>query len=309
MSPRQPSASRTAMLTAMLLGGASSQAASLPVGLGWHELPNTRLRAYCPSESVYPDIGGGSHCAAVTGAWSGAVFDAAGNRLLIHGGGHSDWGGNEIYELDLDTVAMRRINEPSYPVRDGCAFGGTNPDGRPVARHTYNNIEYLPVQNLMFLYGGSRWSCGYFGDDTWTFNPATDTWTARSNVNAPRGEFSLSIVRDPVSGLLYARDTNNLYSFNPANFSWSKRSADNDLSVNSYKAGVIDPLRRRYFFYVAGTRSLNSYDISNPTVQLTMTTTAVPTCSFMDQDAAGWEYDPTLDRLVAWNGGKCAVPA
>ncbi len=288
---------------AMLGSTGDLRAGSLPQGPGWHELPNTALRPHCPSEAMYPGISGGSGCAGVIG-YSGASFDAARNRLLIQGGGHFDWGGNEVYELDLDTVEMRRLNAPSYPLRDGCLFGGTYADGRPVSRHTYNQLEYLPEQDRVFMFGGSRWSCGFLSDDTWTYDTDTDQWFAHPGTVQPRPAFSLSIVHDPVSGLLYARDANNVFSYDPQTQAWTKRSNDNDLAVNDYKSGVIHPGLRRYFFFVAGSRVLHSYDISSTTAQLSLTSTPTPSCAFMDSDAVGWNYDPELDRLVAWRGGN-----
>jgi hypothetical protein len=132
-------ASLGAILAALLAAAPAHVPAGTPPGmLGWTELPNTRLRTHCPSDQAYPDLHGGSGCAGVTQAWGGAAFDEAGNRLLIDGGGHSDWAGNEVYELDLDNGVMRRLNNPSYPVRDGCVAGtnSTYADGRPVAAMT-----------------------------------------------------------------------------------------------------------------------------------------------------------------------------
>ena len=278
-----------------------AQASVLPDGPGWHELPNTQLRTLCPSDSTYPDLHGGSGCAGVT-AYSGGTFDTNGNRLLIAGGGHSDWGGNEVYALDLDSAALERLNAPSYPVRDGCVNGGTNADGRPVARHTYNHLEFLPASGEMFLYGGSLWQCGNLSQDSWTFNTASLTWTARPSALTPRGSFAVGVVRDPVSGLLYARDEYNLWSYDPAAHAWSKRSDDNDLAVESYKGAVIQPNLHRYYFYVSGTRTLLSYDIGAATGLLTLQSQPAPTCAFMDHDAVGWNYDADLDRLVAWHG-------
>jgi hypothetical protein len=196
---------------------------------------------------------------------------------------------------------VRRLNEPSV-ARDGCSNGGTNADGRPVARHTYTNIEYLPGSNLIFLFGGGLSFNGCLADDSWTFDPAANQWTARPSAVKPRPDFNMAIVRDPPSGLLYARDAEHLYSYDPATFVWTRRS-DDDLVIDSYKSAVIDPVRRRYHFYVAGTRRLRSYDIASPTAMLSLQQRDTPGCSFMDQDAIGWAYDPVLDRFVAWNGG------
>jgi hypothetical protein len=280
-------------------------AGSLPSGIGWHELPNTRLRPHCPTETQYPGIYGGTGCDSVTIAWGGAAFDIEGNRLLLNGGGHADWGGNEVYELDLDSVVMRRLNNPSYPLRDGCAAGtdSTYADGRPVSRHTYNHLAYIEEQDLMFLFGGSRWFCGYFGDDTWTFDPALDRWTARDNTDAPIGEFGLSISRDPATGLLWARDSRRLHAYDPAVHRWQRRSSDSDLSLSNYRSAVIDPVRGRYFLYTAGDRTLHHYDLRSTAALLTIVSRAAPSCTFMDRDAAGWAYDPRLGRLVAWVGG------
>ncbi len=295
---------RLLLLTAAIAAPASG--GTLPQGYGWHALPNTKLRPLCPSLAQYPALQGGSGCAGIVRAWGGGAFDPAGNRLFITGGGHADWAGNEVYELDLDTVTMRRLNAPSYPVRDGCEAANDSKyaDGRPVSRHTYNHLEWLPGTNELLMYGGSRWECGFFGDDTWVFDPAQDRWTELPSANAPMGEYGLSLVRDPVSGLVYARDTYHLWSWSPMTRTWTQRSNDSDLATENARSGVVDPVRRRYFFYTAGSRTLHGYDISAATGMLTIESRPAPTCTFMDEDAAGWAYDAGLDRIVAWNDGN-----
>src|SRR5690348_7701856 len=68
----------------------------------WQELPNTQLQSVCP-----PDNFGGMNyafsafCSNVIAAWNGAVADTTRNRLIIWGGGHTDYYGNEIYSLNL----------------------------------------------------------------------------------------------------------------------------------------------------------------------------------------------------------------
>lgn len=295
---------RTSILVAGLAAAAIAQGGVLPDGPGWHELPNTRLRPLCPSDATYPALHGGSGCAGVT-AYSGGTFDPIGNRLLIAGGGHNDWGGNEVYALDLDTAALTRLNLPSYPVRDGCVNGGTNADGRLVARHTYNHLAFLPglgASGTMFLYGGSIWQCGNLGQDSWTFDLATLQWTPHPGAVAPRGSFAVGVARDPVSGLVYARDEYNVWSYDPGVHAWTKRSNDNDLATEAYKGAVIHPDLRRYYFYVSGTRTLHSYPVAAITGLLTIQSVPAPSCAFMDHDAIGWSYDADLDRIVAWHG-------
>jgi hypothetical protein len=152
------------------------------------------------------------------------------------------------------------------------------------------------------MYGGSRWYCGWFGDDTWTFDPAANTWTARAGNNNLRADFGVGVVRDPNSGLIYARDNEDLYSYNTTLHQWTQRSTDG-ISLSSYKQAVIDPKRRRYYFYVADDRHLYWHDISSTTSQPPLQSAMTTGCEFMDNDAAGLVYDPVLDRLVAWVDG------
>jgi hypothetical protein len=277
-------------------------AGEIPAQLGWHELPNTRLRAVCPTPAQYPEIQGAEGCAAITEDWSGAAFDASGNKLYITGGGHGGYAGNEFYVLDVNALTLTRINEPSTPVRDGCQFNGIYADGRPVSRHTYQHLEFLPGVNRVFMVGGSRWECGFFIDDAWTFDPAANQWTTRSMANGPNVGFGLSLARDPHAGLIYAHDDFDLYSYNPNTDAWTLR-AQNASGPGDYKSGVIDPLRRRYYYYVNDNRMLFWYDITSATGTLTRQSGATTDCVFMDTYAAGWDYEPVLDRLVAWPGG------
>jgi hypothetical protein len=276
-------------------------AQTIPDTPGWHELANTRIRPLCPAIMTF-EYG---NCRAVTAAWGGAVLDATRNRLYILGGGHADYAGNEVYRLDLNNLSMTRINEPSFPVRNGCEVGNQSmyADGRPVARHTYSNIEWLPASDRILLYGGSRWQCGYLADDTWLFDPAGNTWTRVTTTFQPPGTFNMGLTRDPQTQRVYARTENQLYSFDPGAQTWTTRSEE--FSVSAYKNAVLDPVRRRYYWYVQGETTLRWYDVANPNAtDLQSQSLATTGCAaFMADGDAGWQYDAALDRLVAWTNG------
>jgi len=98
---------------------------SAPAGR-WYQFPSSRLDAVAPSP-LPP-----GYIAAVMVAWSGGVFDTDRDRLVVWGGGHSDYGGNEVYAfgpLSSDTPRWERLTDPSNPPANNVVRAG---DGRPV---------------------------------------------------------------------------------------------------------------------------------------------------------------------------------
>src|SRR2546422_157047 len=114
---------------------ASSGGGGIPSSLGWYQIPNTKLSSVCPS-------GAGTACANVVAAWSGGIADTSRNRLITWGGGHTDYSGNELYALDLNSLTMLRLTNPSSPVASSCV--AADPDGNPNSRHTYGGLAYIP---------------------------------------------------------------------------------------------------------------------------------------------------------------------
>src|SRR5262245_33687406 len=87
-----------------------SARAAIPDQLGWYEIPNQQLGPICQF--------GPASCWGIF-AWSGGVMDTLRNRLIIWGGGHSDYSGNEVYALNLGaTPFIERINDST---EGGCS--------------------------------------------------------------------------------------------------------------------------------------------------------------------------------------------
>jgi chitodextrinase len=280
----------------------------IPSTLGWYSIPNTQLRSVCAAAQGFA-VGGSSGCPAITDAWSGGAFDTSRNRLLIWGGGHGDYAGNEVYALELDTLILRRLNDPSIPVRDGCGSnGGTYAYGKPAARHSYTNLAYLPNQDAMFFFGGSPYACGGILGDTWLFDFSNLSWAKKSGTNGPGpnigSSFSVAAAYDPNTGLVYERAGSDLFSYNPATDVWTKRSSSSN-GMSDYKNGVIDPVRKKYFLYENGFTTLYWYDISSPTALVPRQSGQTTGCSgFIGNYSAGIAYDPIQDRIIGWNGGN-----
>ena len=115
--------------------------------------------------------------------------------MVITGGGHADYYGNEVYIYDLATERWTRRNNPSTAFTGA---GDTDPmcdwvhgeygDGSPIASHTYNNLQVVPngVNGLLLnslsaaLYGSGGRSNGW----SHACDLATGVWFRYSNNTA-----------------------------------------------------------------------------------------------------------------------------
>src|SRR5262245_24509780 len=72
----------------------------------WYEFPNSRIRDVLPSP--LPE---GSVTAML--AYSGGAFDTRRNRLMVWGGGHAAYAGNEMYAFDVASGRWSRLTTPT----------------------------------------------------------------------------------------------------------------------------------------------------------------------------------------------------
>jgi hypothetical protein len=152
----------------------------------WYMVPNSRLDAVFPS----PLPPGNTGPDAVVSKWSGAVYDSQRDRLVVWGGGHWDYSGNEIYVFRLNSengdpaLTWKRITNPSSDV------SGQGPyynDGKPRSRHTYNYIEYIPAPfDRLCTFGGTSLYPGTVTPNTDCFNFGTSQWTQYANSPSKR---------------------------------------------------------------------------------------------------------------------------
>lgn len=184
------------ILVAGLLSGAAIAQSSQTGAGGWTDLPNTWLQSVCPAQNFGAiTYDWQFYCKGVVRAWSGAIADTSRNRMILWGGGHSDYDGNELYSLDLNTHTLTRLNDPTVPTsRSSGTTCTTSPlssgeevplptGGYPNARHTYAGLVYIPYADRMFAFGGSLAPCGEGSLDTWTLNLATLQWQKMNPVN------------------------------------------------------------------------------------------------------------------------------
>jgi hypothetical protein len=261
----------------------------------------------CAADNGFPQIAGTDGCPAVTAAWNSGVLDSTRNRLIIFGGGHNDYGGNEIYALNLDTQTVQRLTDPGLPAAPSSPCQDSVANGtQPNSRHTYDGIEYLPNVDKMFVFGGSlRCSSGAFGQDTWTFSFVTNTWQ-RMNPSGtiPHAIPGIVSAYDPNTGLLFLYDDLFFYSYDPKANVFTKLTS-NQQPIGYNLNATIDPKRKKFIMVgydsVQAAGRVWSVDISAGSGY---TLTEVKTTggdTVINTGYPGVDYDPKTDRLVAWS--------
>jgi hypothetical protein len=278
--------------------------AELPSAMGWSALPNTQLRPVCAAEHGFPQANGASGCEGITSAWSSGVMDTKRNRLIIFGGGHNDYYGNELYAANLDTQTLTRITDPGLPTADGstCSEGIAN-NTQPNSRHTYDGIEYIERADKMFVFGGSlACAAGNFGKDTWTFDFTTSRWQKMNPTGPiPWGDAGVMTAYDPQSGLIYLHDRLNLYTYDVAADKYTKVSAS-QVAMGYHMGATIDTKRRKFVIvgYDAGAGGgrVYTYDLGASSSRVTVNSTGGT--AIVNNNYPGLDYDPVSDRIVGW---------
>jgi len=271
----------------------------MPSDPGWYELPNTKLRPVCATE---PSLRGSTGCAAVIDAWNSGVFDTKRNRLILWGGGHADYYGNELYALNLEKFTIERLTEPGLPAADrkNCVEAIAH-DTQPNARHTYDGIAYMADVDRMFVFGGYLACEGKSSVGTWTFDFATKKWQ-RMNPQGPIPTAGPGIVTayDPGTGKVFLHDKIHLYTYDFHKDSYERRSSQ-PIGTDYHLTGVIDPKRRK--FVMIGGRQSWMYDIASKSSYTPQALTTTGGDIIVHAPYPGLAYHPPTNRIVAWHGG------
>jgi hypothetical protein len=269
----------------------------------WYEIPNSSLAA----ADVYPglDEGDYGYVSGVMGAYSGAVFDTSRNKLLVWGGGHADYGGNEIYAFDLTTLTWSRLWGPSstddmYTSGTYNSYPAGDTNGDPSARHTRDTLVYLPVQDAIYACGGSNWRQSYNLTPwyTWHFDLSTFLWYHRADLTLSGNQLYMSAY-DPTTAYVFARSTAGIYKYNPATYEWSANLRSSGYSID--QSAAIDHVSRKMGFL--GNRLFSTFNVDTAAYAgYNRTTLAGQAIEILDAMSPGIEYHAGEGKFVAWTG-------
>lgn len=98
----------------------------------------------------------------VISAWSSMAWDPNRGDLLFWGGGHANYAGNEVYRWRSANLLWERASLPSEIVFTGGSRYETidGPFASPIAAHTYDSNEFLPLNDRFIVFGGAAFNDG-----------------------------------------------------------------------------------------------------------------------------------------------------
>lgn len=308
-------------------GASTDGGTTLCPDIGWCELSDTHLESVCPDSTKYPDLQANEGCSGVINDWSGGIADEKRNRLLIWGGGHRGYFGNEVYALDLERLVMTRLNDPSDIAGvdlDECTSPEAYPDGRPGSRHTYDGLAYEPKADAMFSVGGAGIPCGYAVTGTWILDLSSVDSTPLGGpapwMNPKPDPFPIKATYgvvadyDPSSKRIIVDDTYNLWSYDITNSKYVKLN-DSDQTgahIDYHMTGRVDPKRKLFVIAGGGDAEgggLRVFDIAAGSAYAQQDWThEVEGCdALLAATSPGLAYDSAQDRMIGWAGGNAVI--
>ena len=96
-------------------------------------------------------------------AWSSMTWDPNRRHLIIWGGGHGNYAGNDVYRFEAADLRWHRAALPSAvhaPFGDRRFFAVDGPLNAPISSHTYDNQEFLPLADRFITFGGASYNTG-----------------------------------------------------------------------------------------------------------------------------------------------------
>jgi hypothetical protein len=255
---------RIAMLTGLLV---LSMVSAMPVGAGEKKpvhKPNPKLAAL--PEATWVKVAPQVPTSMGIMAYSGAVFNSDANCMMIFGGGHGDYWGNEVWKLDMFTLKWTRMYEPSKYGKlnndKGCIVG----DDKPYTRHSYDNMAYITTSKEMLMWSGHGPTCyprrfgGNLPDktgprrggvspcpiDVWTYSLEKNKWQPRFNLpysranqkKAPSGYIG-GTAYDSKRDLVWAvKSAGKIYSFSLKTNKWTGHAPSIKGKVHRKARGV-----------------------------------------------------------------------
>ena len=124
---------------------------------------NSFSSVWTPTE-LRPRVGLGTpEPARIIAAWSSFAWDSNRGDLILYGGGHANYSGNDVYRWRSRTLSWERASLPSQILNISGTLIFTaidGPDSAPASAHTYDNAVFLPKADRYLNFGGAHYNTG-----------------------------------------------------------------------------------------------------------------------------------------------------
>tara|TARA_R110002126_G_scaffold43555_24_gene124962 strand:+ start:821 stop:1954 length:1134 start_codon:yes stop_codon:yes gene_type:complete len=274
---------------------------------GWQPITDTILTEHCPANDLY-DYQFADYCHNVVFAWGGGDLDENTGRLYLWGGGHNDYYGNEVYQLDAINGELQRITEPAMPadpeLRPGLTelapFDGTQPN----SRHTYDGLAFISKTGLLWAFSGGMAgkNPGPAHRDTWLFNPESRRWHKdNATGDIPGGAFGVVAAYDSKTGLVFLHNRAALFSYQsqPEGGVYKQLNSEGGLGLGVNAA--IDPENRKML--IIGNKTQMLFDLTAASDYQRASLPLKGDAEFINQfPAPGLTYNSKDGHFYAWPG-------
>lgn len=266
----------------------------------WAHASGTHLPAY--SGPLAAAIRGNTGPVSVMSTWSGATLDTSAERLIVWGGGHTDYTGNEVYAFSLTNLTWAELTLPSNPAGYG-GTSGTMPDGNPASRHTYDGLIFLPSNKKMLSVGGAIATNGFSDGHAWKFDTVGLTWALTSNNPALNGECCGQLAAYD-SGTTHVFSGNNLQNgiieYDPGADTWSAFGSTT-LTNNTSSSAAVDPIDE--IMVSVGGGAINYVELTGVNKGTVHTPAVSGDTTLQNATAPGFVWHAGSGKFVGWNGG------
>lgn len=278
----------------------------------WVTLPSISTSSALPTP-VPPGMTG---IRSVTDAWCGGALRENGSFYILHGGGHGDYAGNEIYalQLSLDDPQWTRVWGPtpnSSIVPDQYYYNDAPPS--PASIHTYYVLAFNDQEDVFMRFMRGQYILPNFvggidgikwGAANWEQNQNNEIWPLPpTGWKYPHGQ-----CKDP-SGNVYLVNSWNRFVWNRSANSWSTPIQNSKYAVQS-SGCCFDSLRSTIWSFggsygggSVGSGKAYMWNISKGTeALLTLTGPYASSIDGINANSCGAIYDPVADLVFVVTG-------
>jgi hypothetical protein len=126
---------------------------------------NTFGSVWTPSQyQVLSGSGYGANTSAIIRSWSSFAWDSKRGNMIIYGGGHANYGGNDIYTWKSSTLCWQRSSLPTQieqvPGFPDVFWRTVDNGASPLSSHTYDNNVFLTQFDRFLTFGGYVFNAG-----------------------------------------------------------------------------------------------------------------------------------------------------